>query len=410
MNCSSLGIMPNVKPQANSHSKNKNIFFTICAPNYLHKVSILYQSLIQNCPDSFLYVLLVQDCEDKEMRMLFEKEISTQKFETLQILGLSEVDWSDNFNPYAAANKYDLNEFCTSVKPSFFLYLFSLGHQRVTYLDPDIQVFGNLLDVIETSYPISLTPHILSDYPIDMKLPNAITILNAGTFNLGFISANRASIEFMRWWEFKLNTGCYMRISKGFHVDQKWMDLAPSLMEVQIIKNIGFNVAYWNLHERKLISNHRKYFVRNKFTQEPLYFFHFSGLTEGPNLSKHSTRTLVRRNDLVLQQLIENYKTLCKESFPKIINWTFNGRNLAEPSPEAWRELWLEEDLNGVMATIRIGRFSKSKPRLLCQLCRKDDHKFLNRSQNYLNMWMKGSLITRRIKGTRAKHLDFEFK
>jgi len=118
MNCSSLGIMPNVKPQANSHSKNKNIFFTICAPNYLHKVSILYQSLIQNCPDSFLYVLLVQDCEDKEMRMLFEKEISTQKFETLQILGLSEVDWSDNFNPYAAANKYDLNEFCTSVKPS----------------------------------------------------------------------------------------------------------------------------------------------------------------------------------------------------------------------------------------------------------------------------------------------------
>jgi hypothetical protein len=77
----------------------------------------------------------------------------------------------------------------------------------------------------------------------------------------------------------------------GLFVDQLWMNFAPVYFEkVMILKNHGYNMAYWNLHERKLVKTDQGYFVNDLSTQ--LVFFHFSGyvFSKPEVLSKYQNR------------------------------------------------------------------------------------------------------------------------
>jgi hypothetical protein len=53
------------------------------------------------------------------------------------------------------------------------------------------------------------------------------------------------------------------------------MNFAPLFFDkVKIFTAPGYNMAYWNLHERTLSSVNNKYFVNDKY---PLIFYHYSG-------------------------------------------------------------------------------------------------------------------------------------
>ena len=70
----------------------------------------------------------------------------------------------------------------------------------------------------------------------------------------------------------------HCRIDKcyGVFVDQKWMDLAPLFFDkIKLVKNPGWNMAWWNFSERKLLETPDGYAVNQEDT--PLVFFHFSG-------------------------------------------------------------------------------------------------------------------------------------
>ena len=64
----------------------------------------------------------------------------------------------------------------------------------------------------------------------------------------------------------------------GLGVDQKWIDLAPAFFNgVHILKDPGLNVAFWNLHERRLSKSQAGWFVNDV---SPLGFVHFSSFVE----------------------------------------------------------------------------------------------------------------------------------
>ena len=80
-----------------------------------------------------------------------------------------------------------------------------------------------------------------------------------------------------------------MAPDRGMHVDQKWMDLVPGLFgEVFIMREPGYNVAYWNLHSRTVDLLNGRVRVNGK----PCYFFHFSGFDplNISMVSKHQNR------------------------------------------------------------------------------------------------------------------------
>ena len=183
------------------------------------------------------------------------------------------------------------------MKPYAFAYLFEThSFDRIFYLDPDIRIYSTWNGAIEVlqSANIALTPHLTGSLDDD-KRPGEIDILRSGAYNLGFIgiSRSRGAAAFLVWWQQRLYDHCLVDLARGLFVDQKWIDLASGMFDgVSIVRDPGYNVAYWNLGHRVLSRSDAGYDVAGV----PLRYFHFSGYD--PNhpdkLSRHQNRFKVK--------------------------------------------------------------------------------------------------------------------
>ena len=69
--------------------------------------------------------------------------------------------------------------------------------------------------------------------PRDGKRPNEQDILIAGAYNLGFIGHRLGAFadRLLDWWAERLERDCIVDPSRGFFVDQRWIDLVPGMAE-----------------------------------------------------------------------------------------------------------------------------------------------------------------------------------
>ncbi len=253
---------------------------TIIAKNYLPMARALAESWNAAHPGCPFFVLLL---DSPAGFFQPDKEPFTCVF-------TSELD-IPNLNGFLF--KYTVLEASTAVKPYLLEYLFRrYAIRKLLYLDPDILIFRPLEPLrerLETAN-VLLTPHLLSPLPDDGRGQTEHDILQAGTYNLGFFGIRNSleSRQLLRWWSDKLYHHCIVSFQDNLFVDQRWMDMVPGLFPgVEIIRDYGFNAAYWNLHERTIV-------IGDEVTVNgaPLYFFHFSGFD--PNkpwiVSKYQTR------------------------------------------------------------------------------------------------------------------------
>lgn len=176
--------------------------------------------------------------------------------------------------------KYNAFELCCALKPFAIQHL--LDHfdvWRVLYLDSDILVTHSFWIDLEEAWNkngIILTPHLLQ-LPSELSFDSQRSLVQHGAYNAGFLALERSSdsLQFLRWWSSVLETGCTFDPMNNLYVDQRWLDLAAaSCNAVCALRDPGFNVAYWNLHERALqLSDSARWTVNGR----PLKFFHFSG-------------------------------------------------------------------------------------------------------------------------------------
>lgn len=209
--------------------------------------------------------------------------------EVFDMVNIKDLD-IENFAEFVF--RYNILELNTAAKPFAFAKFIAEGYDNVIYFDPDIRIFSPLNDMCSliSQNNIVLTPHLTGELDDGMR-PNEIDILRAGTYNLGYIGVNNSSetVKFLDWWMRRLRTLCVNDVSRGLFVDQKWMELAPSLFKgVYINHNAGWNTAYWNLNHRHIsLDSNGQYLVND----EPLVFFHYSGFKHKDNiLSIHQNR------------------------------------------------------------------------------------------------------------------------
>ena len=259
----------------------KAAYFTICAKNYLAYALTLYQSVQRIDAERPFYIFLSDELDGTRapsgpnLHIIEGKELGLPAY------------WDMAF-------RYSVLEFATAIKPGCFSFLFDQQDMDAAiYLDPDIYVSSALEEVFEAfseGASAVLTPHTTTPYN-DTFQPDDLQIMRSGIFNLGF-GAFRNTPEarsFVDWWGKHLETDCRVDIEKGLFVDQKFMDFAPAFLNaLTILKHPGYNIAYWNLHERT-IKNENKGWIANDL---PVRFFHFSGIVpEAPiKFSKHQTR------------------------------------------------------------------------------------------------------------------------
>lgn len=261
---------------------------TIVSKNYLPYARVLAQSFLDRVPDGQFFVLLV-DRNDGHI------DPSAEPYTLVEAEDVTKVPDIASF-----LFKYTLLEANTAIKPYFLEQLFEEhGLESLIYFDPDILITGSLDELADLlgTHNVVLTPHLTT--PIaDNALPGELQILQAGTYNLGFVAlrGGDTSRQLLRWWQGHLYEDCVVRIDRGLFVDQKWMDLVPGLYEgVHIHRHPGYNAAYWNLHGRtvtRVDTPEGPHDLGYRSNDEPLIFFHFSGIQPDhlEPVSKHQDR------------------------------------------------------------------------------------------------------------------------
>ena len=283
--------------------------FTITAKNYLSLALTLGQSVVRHHPEA-LFTICVADGIDG-ISMNYEHP----GHHLLDARTILPVEVFEDL-----AFKYDVTEFCTSIKPAMFKYLFHTesNTELVYYMDPDTRLYSRL-DPITTGTPaktIYLAPHLL-DCEVDDNNPcPEFCHLFEGIFNLGFCAIRRTAAmpKILAWWDARLREYCFADRNDGLHTDQKWMDYAPVYFrnDLVIITHYGVNVSHWNLIERPLKKINGEY----KAGCDPLIFFHFSGFDfKGDTLTKHvSTDLQATYTDALLISFATEYRNIVKDN------------------------------------------------------------------------------------------------
>jgi lipopolysaccharide biosynthesis glycosyltransferase len=273
------------------------VAFTLCSINYLAQALTLGQSLKRTNPQYHFSIGLV----DRLDGVSFPEELQSllKDFELVEVhtIGIPDFD--------QLVAKYDITELNTAAKPFYIDYYFKkyADVEQVIYFDPDIIVYKTLeeLDNHLLENNLVVTPHTMTPINDDCNVSEQ-QINNGGLYNLGFIAVKKSdeSVRFVNWWKDRLAKYCYIKFSEGLFTDQIWVNFAPLFFEkVRIERDFGYNMAYWNLHERTLTNYNGQYFVNHTI---PLKFFHFSGYQLGnpASISRYQNRfTFEQRPDIV---------------------------------------------------------------------------------------------------------------
>lgn len=283
--------------QQTAHERNSFGAFTIVAKNYLPYAMVLAESFLECNPDCEFTCVIVD-----EMVPPFELAHSNVNF-----IGVEQLSrFVDDF--WLMATMYDVTEFSTALKP-FVLEKLLDSYHAVMYIDPDIKVYGSLVDLFEKSIKDGwvLTPHCLDPMRRDGLTPSEADIMQSGIYNLGFIGVSAGATPLLKWWQERLLRDAISDPARQLFTDQRWIDLAVAAFHPAVEQSTAYNVAYWNLDQRVMKLEGDRVLVDDN----PLKFFHFSGFNPKTPwwLSKHHPthpRNLVS-SSTALEYLCEDY-------------------------------------------------------------------------------------------------------
>jgi len=297
-----------------SSSTSKNVGFTITGKNCTHYALTLRESFLKHNPD-YEFIIVFMD-------WIYERD-ECKLFRALDAQGVEFMFWSEVKNKVQIdliehmLFKYNIPGINTAIKPFVFQYLMKCGYEKIIYLDSDIYLkspLSKLTKLLDT-YDIVLIPHILGPKESSAE-SHEPGILLAGIFNLGFIALrmSQKTHDMCRWWEKKLFDGASIDQPWAIHNDQKWMEFVQIYYDnVYILEDKGYNVACWNLHERRLSKRNGAWYAGNS----KLVFFDFSGLPlhDMEPISKRQNR--FKLSDFPgLNELFEEYRDRVLEHSP----------------------------------------------------------------------------------------------
>lgn len=274
--------------------------FTICSVSHLGQAKTMADSFLEHNPDYELKIGILDRLGDR----IDAAEFAAYGLFEIGALGIPNFD--------VLLQKYTVFELCCVIRPHVckFLLAENSGVEKLLFIDSDIFFFNSIesVDSALDTHDILLTPHTFRPFPEDGKYPKEVSFNNAGLYNTGFFALKRSvsTINFLNWWEERLNQYGFVNFMDGMFVDQLWANFVPLFFEnVLVSQNLGLNVGYWNLHERNIEFKDDTFTVNEAY---PLVFFHFSGfdINKRDKISVHTDRfDLVNRPEL--QSLFEKY-------------------------------------------------------------------------------------------------------
>jgi hypothetical protein len=266
---------------------------TIVATNYLEMARLLGRSFLAAHPGARFTVLLVDD------------HPVDAGDDGIDVVRLGDLPLSDDDRDLMRTI-YDVMELSTAVKPAF-LQLLLRDDDLACYIDPDIYVYAPFEELVDPARTVGivLTPHVLEPIPRDGRAPSERMIMQSGIFNLGFIAVGRPAAGFLEWWQERLRLDAVSDVEANLFTDQRWIDWVPALFDHVVCRDPGMNIAWWNIHERRLERDGDGVTANG----HPVRFVHFSGYSPAsPEVfSKHHGPDVRTPHVGVIRELAEDY-------------------------------------------------------------------------------------------------------
>jgi hypothetical protein len=273
-------------------------FCTTSSRRYLPYARALGASIRRHQPESTLWILLTDDHrhevdqDSDPSQLIWNEELG---FETEELHRLFLIHAED---------------YHIAIKPFLIEHVLHETGGPVMFIDSDIHLYGSLADVgdLISEHGIVLTPHAVSPYPLDDRGPDDTTILSAGTFNAGMIGVGAKGTGLLDFLKSRLGRECLVDVTKMRVGEQRWLDYSPSFFDTYVLRDLGVNVAYWNLHERPLSIVEGRIHAGGV----PLRAYHFSGYDLGNTgvLSRHAgpRPRIELANEPIVQRLCADYR------------------------------------------------------------------------------------------------------
>ncbi len=305
---------------------------TVVTGNYLHFARALVRSIRRFHPEISITVCVVDhasrlpELDDPHTSFVFADQLQLSAWPRFRF-------------------QYSAFELSCALKPAIIKHCLSRpGISRTIYLDADIQLYQRLDPFLRDTRAssIALTPHLLTAVVGGESEVMRRLVVHSGVYNAGFLSVRRTNsgCAFLDWWQSILVKSSIVDAMRGMYVDQRPLDLVPGLFDgVEIVRQIGFHLAYWNLHEDRLFADGDTYRLG---CGNNLTLFHFSGIDpEDPDvLSKYVDPSNVS-DDSAVRALVANYVNdlnACDRSQYERLPYGFAQLSDGTEIVDAWRE------------------------------------------------------------------------
>ena len=183
---------------------------------------------------------------------------------------------------------------------------------------------------------------------MNLSYTSDLSVSQTGIFNAGFygLRATRVAGEMLAWMRERFLVYGFNNGAKGMYSDQTMM---PQLLQyypedIQILRDPGLNVAWWNAHERRVEKQGGNYAIQGG---DPVVFFHMSGyLASKPHLvcsylPRATTQEIFTLSPW-LEEVKDNYHALLKEfSLEQAQTYPFANYNGVRLTPGLRRILFL---------------------------------------------------------------------
>lgn len=311
----------------------RKCIFTICAKNYIALAQIL-ESSVRKYEEGVDFFIVVADEFDAASGV----EHPLNALVAREILQIDDALWRN------MSFKYNLTEFCTSIKPFCIEHFFGEGYDAVCYLDPDTYLFSDFSYVWNSleQFLVVTAPHVtIPQYPYKGDLPDRSFLFN-GISNLGFGAFRKSDkvMNIIRWWQDRLKNQCFGEMLWAQCTDQKWTDFFPAFFdshELLFSNNLGLNLAPWNYFERKVSREDEVWYVESRDgvsdRKDKLVFCHFAGYNYKDFVAsgKVDNASRVRISNLSaypdIEPLVEQYAQILhsqREEFEKYLSLDYS--------------------------------------------------------------------------------------